>query len=207
MSQAVAAAQGNYDAALMLTREQIATEKAANLERRLRCTSAKEDATKEQAASSDDRQTSVSVVSVEKLTKKQTTVRQATSSDNERALTKEQIDSELQELETVTAAAARDCVSLTCIANMTKASWPMQMQQISDEILELAMEVQNRKETVCGRATYLLRQLKITEAASRDAGELQYVKTAMQNVLDIVNAFMAAFEASRRTATSHEGGR
>jgi len=195
MSQAVAAAQGNYDAALMLTREQIATEKAANLERRLRCTSAKEDATKEQAASSDDRQTSVSVVSVEKLTKKQTTVRQATSSDNERALTKEQIDSELQELETVTAAAARDCVSLTCIANMTKASWPMQMQQISDEILELAMEVQNRKETVCGRATYLLRQLKITEAASRDAGELQYVKTAMQKVLDIVNAFMAAFEA------------
>jgi len=205
MSQAVAAAQGNYHAALKLTREQIATEKAANLERRLRRTSAKEDATKEQAASSDDRQTSVSVVSVEKLTKKQTTVRQATSSDNERALTKEQIDSELQELETVTAAAARDCVSLTCIANMTKASWPM--QQISDEILELAMEVQNLKETVCGRATYLLRQLKITEAASRDAGELQYVKTAMQNVLDIVNAFMAAFEASRRTATSHEGGR
>ena len=66
------------------------------------------------------------------------------------------------------------------------------MEQISNEILELEEGVQQLKERVRGRATHLLLQLKITEAASRDADELQYVKTARQKALDIVSAFMAA---------------
>ena len=187
-----------------------ASDGQASLESRLRAM--KEDAMKEQiagepqamqpateqaASSANDRQTSLEshLKSVEKLTKEQTTTTgQAASSANHRVLTKEQIDSELQALETVTAAAARDCVSLTISAIHTKSDEKLTKEQMAHQLLELAMDVQHAKDTVCGRASELLLKLCFTERASRDAGELQYVKTATEKALEIVNAFMAGFE-------------
>ena len=155
----------------------------------------------EQAASSaNDRQTSKSV---EKLTKEQTkeqTTTMGQAASYERVLTKEQIDSELQALETVAAAAAADCVSLTLIAVHTKSNEKLTKEQITHTLLELKADIQHAKQTVCTRGGELLLKLMITEAASRlrgrDAGELEYVKTATENALGIVNAFMAGFEDS-----------
>ena len=130
----------------------------------------------------------------------QPTTEQAASSAAKdwRVLTKEQIDSELQALETVAAEAGRDSVLNTIKAiEMMKSSTELTREQKARELHELAMDVQQCKEAVCGKARSLLLKLAFAEQKSlksRDADFTVYVQTAIKTALGIAHSFMAAFD-------------
>jgi len=141
-------------------------------------------------------------MAVEKSTKEKTTItEQAATSANSRqaspgssiaTLTKQQIELELEALETVTAQAARDCVSFTLRAIQAKK------EHMDEQILEMAMNVEVAKEKVCRISGTLVGKLCATQHVmklqGRDAGELQALETAIEQATATVNAFMAGFE-------------
>jgi len=179
----------------MMSQEQIAGEPQALQPAAEQAASSVEKLTKEQTT--NDGQTSKSV---EKLTKEQTkeqTTTMGQAASYERVLTKEQIESDLQALESVTAAAAADCVFLTLTAYHTKSNEKLTKEEITHTLLELQAASMHNQQTVFTCGAELLLKLMITEAASRlrgrDSGELGYVRTATENAMGIVNAFMAGF--------------
>jgi len=114
-------------------------------------------------------------------------------------LTKEQIELELQALETVTAQAARDCVSFTLRAIQVKElAAQREHMHMDEQILEMAMNVEAAKEKVCRIGGILVGRLCATQHVmklqGRDTGELQALETALEQATQTINAFMAGFE-------------